>query len=93
MKWNWSLKQENAFATLKEQFASEPVLMMPNQGKPFILECYALKYTSGAILSQMDHNDEKRPVTFLSQLFNQAERNYEVYDQELLAVIRAVEEW
>ena len=72
MKWNWSPKQENAFATLKEGFASEPVLMMPDQGKPFILECDASKYASGAILSQMDHNGEQ-PVAFLSQLFNQAE--------------------
>jgi len=92
-KWNWSPRQENAFATLKERFTSEPVLMMPDQGKPFILECVTSKYASGAILSQMDQNGEKRPVAFLSKSFNQAERNYEVYDRELLAVIRALEEW
>jgi len=67
--------------------------MKPDQGKPFILECDASKYTSGAILSQMDQNGEKRPVAFLSQSFNQAEQNYEVYDRELLTVIRALEEW
>ncbi len=92
-KWNWSQRQEEAFETLKERFASEPVLMMPDQGKPFILECDASKYASGAILSQMDQNGDKRPVAFLSQSFNQAERNYEVYDRELLAVMRALEEW
>jgi len=64
-KWNWSPRQEDAFVTLKEWFASEPVLMMPDQGKPFILECDASKYASGAILSQMDQNGEKRPVAFL----------------------------
>ncbi len=54
--------------------------MMPDQEKSFILECDASKYASGAILSQMDQNGEKQPVAFLSQSFNQAERNYEVYD-------------
>ena len=93
MKWNWSQRQEEAFETLKERFASEPVLMMPDQGKPFILECDASKYASGAILSQMDQNGDKQPVAFLSQSFNQAERNYEVYDRELLAVMQALEEW
>lgn len=32
-------------------------------------------------------------MAYLSQSFNPAERNYEIYDRELLAIIRALEAW
>ena len=33
------------------------------------------------------------PIAFYSKTLNDAERNYEIYDKELLAVVRALEEW
>ena len=33
------------------------------------------------------------PCAFISKTFSPTERNYEIYDQELLAIIRALEEW
>ena len=35
---------------LEKQFTSEPVLIIPDQTKPFQIECDALKYVSGAVL-------------------------------------------
>ena len=32
-------------------------------------------------------------MAFLSKTFSETERNYEIYDRELLAIIRALEEW
>ena len=32
-------------------------------------------------------------MAFFSKTFSLAERNYEIYDRELLAMIRALEEW
>ena len=34
-----------------------------------------------------------RPVAFLSKSLNKTERNYEIYDKEMLAVIRGLEVW
>ena len=33
------------------------------------------------------------PCTYLSKLFNSAERNYKIYDRELLGIVRALTEW
>jgi hypothetical protein len=66
---------------------------MPDTLKPFIVEADASKYASGAVLSQTDSNGSKHPVAFLSQTFNPAERNYKIYDRELLAIMRALREW
>ena len=72
---------------------AEPVLRMPDQTRPFQIEADASKYATGAVLTQTDPNGDRHPVAFLSKTFTEAERNYEIYDRELLGVIRALEEW
>jgi len=32
-------------------------------------------------------------VVFLSKLLNETERNYEIHDKEMLAIIRGLESW
>ena len=66
---------------------------MPNHTKPFQIECNTSKYALGAILTQLDSNGDRHPCAYISKTFSRAERNYEIYDRELLAIIRALEEW
>ena len=66
---------------------------MPDPTRPFQIECDASKFASGAILTQTDSNGDRHPISFISKTFSETERNYEIYDQELLSVIRALEEW
>lgn len=61
--------------------------------KPVIIETDASDFVSAGILSQHDDNDTLRPVAYYSKKHSPAECNYEIYDKELLAVIRAFEEW
>ena len=67
--------------------------MMPDQSRPFQIETDASKYAIGAVLTQLDLNGDRHPVSFISKTFSTAERNYEIYDHELLAIIRALEKW
>ena len=92
-KFEWTTECRQAFEDLKTRFTSEPVLMLPDQTKPFQIECDASKYASGAVLTQLDSNGDRHPCAFISKTFSPAERNYEIYDRELLAIIRALEEW
>ena len=46
-----------AFDKLK-CFTEEPVLMMPDQTRPFQIETDASKYATGAILTQLDANGD-----------------------------------
>ena len=81
------------FEGLKQQLTSAPVLMMPDQTKPFQIECNTSKYASGVVLTQLDSNRDRHLVVFLSKTFTETEHNYEIYDRELLAIIQALEEW
>src|SRR5208282_5676190 len=89
----WTEDCQKAFDMLKKRFTEEPVLMMPDQTRPFQIESDASKYASGAVLTQMDSNGDRHPVAFMSQTFTDTERRYEIYDRELLGIIRALKEW
>ena len=48
---------------------------------------------SGGVLMQKDPNGDLHPCAYHSATFTPAERNYDIYDRELLAVIQALKEW
>ena len=49
--------------------------------------------TAGAVLLQPDANEDLHLCAYFSRTFSPAQRNYDIYDRELLAVILALEEW
>jgi hypothetical protein len=67
--------------------------MMPDQSRPFQIKADASKVATGAVLTQLDPNGDRHPVAFLSQTLSDTKRRYEIYDQELLGIIRALKEW
>ena len=44
-------------------------------------------------LDKKNENGKWRPVAFLSKSLNKTERNYEIHDKEMLAIIRGLENW
>lgn len=50
-------------------------------------------YTVGGVLSQYDDKGVLRPCAYFSKKNAPAECNYEIYDKELLAVVRCLEAW
>ena len=92
-KWEWIEKQEKAFRELKERFTKEPVLAVPDLDKKMRMEVDVLDYATGGVLSMECKDRLWRPVAFLSKLLNEIERNYEIHDKEMLAIIRGLEVW
>ncbi|GLB45965.1 putative retrotransposable element tf2 155 kda protein type 1-like [Lyophyllum shimeji] len=71
-----------------------PVLIFPDDDRPLRVEADSSDFATGAVLSQQSPEDEKwHPVAFYSKSLNAVERNYEIHDKEMLAIIRALEEW
>ena len=86
-------KQEKAFKELKEKFTKEPLLAAPDLDKKMRMEVDTLDYATGGVLSMECKNGLQRPVAFLSKSLNEMERNYKIYDKEMLAIIRGLESW
>ena len=92
-RWEWTEKQEGAFRELKKRFIKEPVLVAPDLDKKMRMEVDASDYAMGGVLSMECKDGLWRPVAFLSKLLNETKRNYEIHDQEMLAIIRGLEAW
>ena len=69
------------------------IKFMTDPTKPFLLATDASKYATGGVLSQCDDSRVWHPCGFISQSFNKAERNYQIYDRELFAIVRGFEMW
>ena len=91
--WVWGTDQQSAFSTLLSLFQTAPVLHLPDVDRPFVVMTDASLLASGGVLMQWDGNGDLHPCAYLSQTFSPAERNYDIYDRELLAVIHALEHW
>lgn len=92
VKWHWSSKEQSAFDTLKSLVTSAPTSL--DNSYPFHIEVDSYDFATGAVLSQESPELQKwHPVTFLSKSLSEVERNYEIHDKEMLAIIRAMEEW
>jgi len=93
-KFTWSSETQKSFDEIKSKFSSSPVLAYPDREIPFMVETDSSNFAIGAILSQTSPKDNKvHPVAFYSRSLNQAERNYPIYDKELLAIVSALENW
>ena len=78
---------------LKEKFTKELVLAAPDLDKKMRIEVGASDYATGEVLSMECENRLWRPVAFLLKSLNETERNYEIHDKKMLAIIRGLENW
>jgi hypothetical protein len=105
MPWHWGPDQEKVFITLKRLMCSALVLMQPDFNKMFYLQTNASGYGMGAILSQkgdpdtfmttlaQQHKPVLHPIAYYLVMFTLTERNYGIYDRELLAIMKALAHW
>ncbi len=79
---------------------SHPVLTQPNFNKPFFLQTDASTYGVGAILLQegehhavASQKPKLHPIAYYSATFTPTEQNYDIYEQELLAIMKTLTYW
>ena len=91
--WDWSARCTASFKALKAAFTSAPTLRHFDPEREVWVETDASDYVSSGILSQKDDQGILHPVAFMSKKYDPAECNYEIYDKELLAIVRSFETW
>jgi hypothetical protein len=89
----WTEECCHTLDTLITTVTSNPSIGQPDMSKPFQLEVDTSAFATGAILTQKDERGKPQAVGYHSQTFNDAERNYNIHDRELLAVVRGLDNW
>jgi transposase InsO family protein len=91
--FEWTQEAGEAFQTLKNAFTSSPVLQHFDPDLACTIETDASDDACGGVLFQPNHEGILQPVAYFSKRHSPAESNYEIYDKELMAIVRAFEEW
>ena len=76
---------------MKTVFTSRPLLVAPDLDKEFRVEADASNFATGGVLSIKCSDNKWRPVAYISKSLNETERNYEIHDKEMLAIIQCLE--
>lgn len=84
-----------AFDELKEMFTTAPFLAQFDPDKETMVETDASGWCVGGVLLQLNGSGSGlyHPCAFFSKKMAPAECNYEIYDKEMLAIVRCLEEW
>ena len=70
-----------------------PIFAYYKQGLKTIMKTDFSDYVSSGVFSQLEEDGLLYLIAFFSKNLNPVECNYEIYDKELLAIIRCFEQW
>jgi len=68
-------------------------LVAPDLDKEFRVEADASNFAIGGVLSIRCEDNKWRPVAYISKSLNETERNYEIHNKKMLAIIHCLEAW
>ena len=76
---------------MKKRFTKKLVLAILDLDKKIRIEVNVLDYAIEEVLFIECEDGKWQLVTFLSKSLNKTERNYEIYNKKILAIIRGLE--
>jgi len=88
-EWMWNKEHDKAFRELREKITSQLILSLLKKEGKFRVEMDVSGHAIGGVLSQ-EQDGKWKPIAFLSRMMQPAERNYEIYNKELLAIMEAL---
>jgi transposase InsO family protein len=92
VSFQWDVNCQTAFDELKRRLISAPILRHYRPELPTRIETDASNEVVAGVLSQQEEGNW-HPVAYYSKTMSPPEQNYEIHDKEMLAIIRALEEW
>ncbi len=82
-----------AFNTLRERLMSAPILIHFDPAKETRIETDASDGVIAGVLLQKHTDGLWHPIAFFSKTMAPAECHYPIHDKEMLAIVRALQEW
>ena len=92
--WQWGEAEKSAFEAIWTRVVSTPILVFPDETRPFRVEADSSDFATRAVLSQQSPEDDKwHLVAYYSKSLSAVEQNYEIHNKGMLVVIQALEDW
>jgi hypothetical protein len=92
-KWKWTEEMQLAFEELRTSFAHSVHLVHPRPELPYAIYTDASKLGIGSVLMQESVSGEKLIVSTASRVLSSTEQEYSTCEEELLAVVYALQKF
>jgi transposase InsO family protein len=92
-RWEWTKEKQDAFLRLRESFARSIHLVHPRDELPYAIYTDASKLGISSVLTQENDSGETLVVSTASRVLTPTERRYSTCEQELLAVVHALQKF
>ena len=86
VSFHWGERQEESFQELKRRLTSAPLLSMPVEGEPFVLDTDASNHALGVVLQRWQ-DGVLRVIGYASRVLNLAETRYCTTRKELTGIM------
>jgi hypothetical protein len=90
-KFVWTDADAASFRELKELVLTAPLLSVLDYSAPIHIRCDSSRFGCGAVLFQFDIHGRELPVCYASRKYTSAETRYSTFQQEMGAVVWALE--
>lgn len=84
---------KQAWETIRTALCSAPILHHFQTDYETMIETDASDGVVSGVLSQRQKDDLWHPVAYYTKTMKKAENNYPIHDKEMLAIVRAFEQW
>jgi hypothetical protein len=91
MRWKWTAEMQSAFEIVRAKFATSIELNHPDNDLLYCIYTNACRYGIRGILMQRGGDGTMSIISTASRVLNEAESRYSVCEQELLAVVYALQ--
>ena len=89
--WKWTEDHEHLFQTLKTSLTSDTELTIPNTKHPFFITVDAFLIGLGAVLFQLDEQNQMKVISYNSRILNPHEQKLSTLERELLGIVHALQ--
>jgi hypothetical protein len=88
----WGSEQQLACEMMVTAVTTAPALRHFDHEREVIIETDPSDYVSAGVLSQRDDEEVLHPVAYYSKKRSPAECHYDIFDTELMAILKALEQ-
>jgi hypothetical protein len=92
-RFEGTTEANTSFKDLRSRFLQALVLIHPRFDQPFVVETDASDTATSGILSQKGEDGHLHPCAYQSSKMTSTEKNYDIYDKELLSIVLAFQDW
>ena len=72
---------------------TEPVSVMLDLDRKIRVKADVSDFAIGGVLLMKCEDEKQKPVAYISKSLNEVERNYKIYNKEMLVIIQCLETW